>query len=87
MFRPTYVEAKNSLPLGMLSSEVQSPEKRKDNSEKSQKYPRCLMYRGRFYGSKFSKIGIQPSFMAVLYSSMVRRVQLTPFTPQRFRTR
>ena len=43
--------------------------------------------RGIIYGSKFSKIGIQPSLTAGLYSSIVRRVQLTPFTPQMFRTR
>ena len=32
-------------------------------------------------GVKFSKIGNQPSLTAVLYSSIVRRVQETPWIP------
>ena len=40
-----------------------------------------------YQGSKFSKMGIQPSATAASKSSFVRNVQVTPWTPQKRRTR
>ena len=40
--------------------------------------------RGVFYGSKFSKMGIQPSATATSKSSLLRIVQVTPCNPQSF---